>query len=103
MFVLGKTKDVMYLSSIDAKIHLNDPMIRLPLQTSNIAIIDVAISMKFTLNQLQRINAVQEYFNMLYLSKICEPNGTTLARGFFFGNAGTNWYTRLHSGPKNQN
>ena len=48
-----------HLFSIDAKIHLDDPMIRLPLQTNNIAIMDVAISMQFTSNHLKRINAVR--------------------------------------------
>ena len=71
-----------YLSSIDAKIHLDDPMIRSPLRTNDIAIMDVAIGMQFTPNQLKRINAVREYFDVLYLSEICEPNGTKIARGY---------------------
>lgn len=60
-----------FLSSIDANIHLDDPMIRSPLLTNDITIMDVAISMKFTLNQLKRINAVQECFDILDLSEIC--------------------------------
>ncbi len=75
-------------------------MIRLPLHLNDIDIIDIAIKLNLISNQLQRVNAVQEYFNVLYLSEICKPNGTTLACGFLFGSAGTNWYKRLHSGPK---
>ena len=75
-------------------------MIRLPLQKNDIAIMDIAINLNLTSNQLRGVNAVREYFNVLYPSEICEPNGTTLARGFLFGNAGTNWYKRLHPEPK---
>ena len=89
-----------YLSSIDAKIHLDDPMIRLSLRTNDIFIMDVAISMQFTSNQLKRINAVREYFDLLYLSEVFEPNGTNSARGFYYGNASDEWYTRFKVGPK---
>ena len=61
---------------------------------------DVAIGMQFTSNQLKRINAVREYFDVLYLSEICEPNGTKLAHGFSYGNARDEWYTRFQPGPK---
>lgn len=61
---------------------------------------DVATSMQFTSNQHKRINAVREYFDVLYLSEICEPNGIKLARGFYYGNAGYKWYTRFQPGPK---
>ena len=47
-----------YLSSIDAKIYLDNLMIRLPLQINNIAIMDIAIKLNLTSNQLQRANVV---------------------------------------------
>ena len=61
---------------------------------------DVAISMQFTSNQLKRINVVREYFDVLYLSEICDSNGIKLARGFYYGNANDKWYTRFQPGPK---
>ena len=47
-----------FLSSIDAKIHLDNPMIRLPLRQNDIAIMDIAIKLNLTSNQLRRVNAV---------------------------------------------
>ena len=60
----------------------------------------VVISMQLISNQLERINAVRENLDVLYLSEICELNGTKLARGFYYGNAGDKWYTRFQAGPK---
>lgn len=48
-----------YLSSINAKIHLDNPTIRLPLRTNDIAIMDFAIKLNLASNQLlRRVNAV---------------------------------------------
>ena len=39
-------------------IHLDNPMIRLPLRQNDIAIMDIAIKLNLTSNQLRRVNAV---------------------------------------------
>ena len=47
-----------------------------------------------------KINAVREYLNIIFLSEISEPNGTTIAKGILYGNSGDNWYRRRTAGPK---
>ena len=75
-------------------------MIRPTLRENDRSIMDIALQQDLTDIQLKRVNAVREWFNVKSLSEICEPNGITLARGFYFGNSGDNWYQRIHPGPK---
>ena len=49
-----------YLSSIDAKIHLDNPMIRPSLRENDRSIMDIALQQDLTDIQTERINAVRE-------------------------------------------
>ena len=89
-----------FLSSIDATIHLDNKMIRPKLREYDIFLMDVAIKMFFTKSKLEQIKAVREYLNIIFLSEISEPNGTTIAKGVLYGNSGDNWYRRRTAGPK---
>lgn len=89
-----------FLASIDAKIHLDNPMIRPKLRKNDICIMDEAIKLFSTKSELEKVNAVREFLNVHFLSEMSEPNGTTLAKGFLFGNSGDHWYRRRISGPK---
>ena len=89
-----------FLACIDAKIHLDNTMIRPPLRKHDICIMDEALKYDYTKSELEKINAVREYFNVQYISEISEPNGVTLAKGFLYGNKGDDWYRRRSPGPK---
>ena len=81
-----------FLASIDAKIHLANTMLRPPLRKHDIYIMDEALKYYSTKSDLEKINAVREYFNVYFLSEMSEPNGIKLAKGFLYGNKGDNRY-----------
>ena len=41
--------------------------------------------MNLTKNQLQRVNAVRDYYNVMWLSKVCTANGDYIRRGVYNG------------------
>ena len=62
---------------------------------------DVVLSKnKFTKIQLQRINAVREYFIVQYISEICEINGTHLAKGILYDYKAERIYFWRNKAPK---
>ena len=82
-------------------IHLDNTMIRPELRKHDICLMDVALSKnKFTKIQLQRINAVREYFNVQYISEICEINGTHLAKGILYDYKAEQTYFWRNKAPK---
>ena len=71
------------------------------LRKHDICLMDVPLSKnKFTKIQLQRINAVREYFNVQYISEICEINGTHLAKGILYDYKAEQSYFRRNKAPK---
>ena len=92
-----------FLASIDAKIHLDCTMIRPKLRENDKCLMDIALEMdspQFTKIQLEQINAVREYFDIQYISEICEPNGTKLAKGIYYHYSAEKWYHNRFPGPK---
>ena len=61
---------------------------------------DLAIRMDFTDNQRNRINAVREWYNVMYLSEITNENGRTIMDGVLFGSNPIQKYCRRSDGPK---
>ena len=41
---------------------------------------DKALTLDLTKNQIQQVNAVQEYYNVMWLSEICNAEGTSIRR-----------------------
>ena len=54
-----------FLAKVNARITLDTAYIRQRLRTNDITIIETAMSMDLTKNQLQRVNAVREYYNVM--------------------------------------
>ena len=46
---------------------------------------DKALNLDLTKNQIQQVNAVQEYYNVMWLSEICNAEGTSIRRGALEG------------------
>ena len=68
----------VYLADIRGKIHLDNTMIQPPLQKNDMCLMNVAIEMDLTPNQLNQLNCVQKWFNVKYLSKLCNEEGTMI-------------------------
>ena len=60
-------------------------MIRPPLQKNDVCLMDVAREMELTPNQLERVNCVCLWFNVQYLSELCEEDGTAIRHGIIDG------------------
>lgn len=65
-----------FSADIGGKIHLNNTMIQPPLQQNDTCLMNVAIEMDLTDNQLRQLNCVRKWFNVKYLSKLCNDEGT---------------------------
>ena len=74
-----------FLSKINAKITLDTAYISPKLQSNDIAIMDKALTLDLTKNQIQQVNAVLEYYNVMLLSEICNAEGTSIRRGALEG------------------
>ena len=70
-----------FLTKINAKITLGTAYIRPKLRSNDIEIMDVALTLDLTKNQIQRVNAVREYYNVMWLSEICNAEGTSFRKG----------------------
>ena len=71
------TKLQLTLAEIQGKIHLDYSFICPALRENDVAIMDVALRMCLTKIQLNRVNAVQEYLGVQYVSEL-SLNGTYL-------------------------
>ena len=60
-------------------------MIRPPLRENDVCLMNVAIEMDLTPNQLNRLNCVRKWFNVKYLSKLCNEEGTMIRPGILNG------------------
>lgn len=69
-------------------------MLRPTLRKHDNCMMDEALKYYSTKYDLEKINAVCEYFNVHFLSEISEPNGIKLPKGFLYGNKGDNWHRR---------
>ena len=74
-----------FLAKVNARITLDTAYIRQRLRTNDIPIMEIAMSMNLTKNQMQRVNAVREYYNVIWLSKVCTANGDYIRRGVYNG------------------
>ena len=67
-----------YLAKIGGTIHLDNKMIQPPLRKNDVCLMDVAREMEITPIQLERLNCVRKWFNVQYLSELCNEEGTTI-------------------------
>ena len=74
--------------------------IRPKLRVNDVCIMDLAIKMDFTDNQRNRINAVREWYNVMYLSEITNENGRSIMDGVLLGTNPIQKYRRRSDGPK---
>ena len=74
-----------YLAKIGGKIHLDNTMIRPPLRKNDVCLMDVAREMKINPTQLERLNCVCKWFNVQYLSELCNKEGTMIRHGILNG------------------
>ena len=90
-----------YLCEIGAVIRLDNTFIQPKLRVNDRSIMDMAISI-FTMTgkQLQRVNAVREYFNVFYLSEISTPDGKALIPGIDSGTSIHQRYQPTKRAPK---
>ena len=88
-----------YLAIIDGKITLDCSYIRPKLRVNDVCIMDLAIRMDFTDNQRNRINAVREWYNVMYLSEITNKSGKTIMDGVLFVLNTLQKYRRCSDGP----
>ena len=89
-----------FLCDIGATIVLDNTFVQPKLRINDICIMDVAIKMCFTKNQLERLNAVREWYNVMWISELCTQDGLSLRQGVKFGYENKGTYTRRSSGPK---
>ena len=89
-----------YLAKIGGTITLDCPFIRPKLRVNDVCIMDLAISMNLTDNQRNRINAVREWYNVMYLSEITNERGTAIMDGILTGSKQLTKYRRRSDGPK---
>jgi hypothetical protein len=74
-----------YQSKIDAKLKLDKTYIRKKLRANDIAIMDIVRQAGFTEVQEHRINCVRLFLGVMYSSKICTIDGTTIRDGITTG------------------
>jgi hypothetical protein len=74
-----------YLSKIDGKLKLDKTYIRKKLRANNIAIMDIVRQVGFTEVQEHQINCVRLFLGVMYFSKICSIDGTTIRDGITTG------------------
>jgi hypothetical protein len=74
-----------YLSKIDGKLKLDKTYIRKKLRTNDSAIMDIVRQVGFTAVQEYRINCVRLFLGVMYFSKICSIDGTTIRDGITTG------------------
>ena len=85
-----------FLCDIGATIVLDNTFVQPKLRTNDICIMDVAIKMCFTKNQLERLNAVREWYNVMWISELCTQDGLSLRQGVKFGyEKSGNLYTKI--------
>ena len=70
-----------FLTKTNAIISLDTAYIRTNIWSNEIVIMDVVLTLDLTKNQIQRVNAVREYYNVMWLSEICNAEGTSIRRG----------------------
>ena len=75
----------MFLAHIGRKIHLDNTMIRPLLQQKDVCLMDVAIEMDLTYIQLKWLNCVRQWFNVKYLSELCNEEGKMIRLGILNG------------------
>jgi hypothetical protein len=71
-----------YLKDIGGKIHINNKYRRTKLRTEDECIMEKAIEMNLTTNQMERINCVRMYLGVMYMSEICNEEGTAIREGY---------------------
>ena len=69
-----------YLTKINAKILLEKPYIQLPLRAKDESIMDIAMTLNFSPNQLEKVNCVRIYLGFFYISELCNPEGTEISQ-----------------------
>lgn len=89
-----------YLAKIGGKIDLDNTMIWPQLQTNNVCLMDVAREMEITPTQLEHLNCVCKWFNVQYLSELCNKEGTMIRHGILNGSHFWQRYVRNFDGPK---
>ena len=75
-------------------------MIRPPLWKIDVCLMNAAMEMDITLTQLDRLNCVQKWFNVKYLSELCNEEGTMIRPGILTGSHMQQQYVRDTDGPK---
>ena len=60
-------------------------MIQPPIQKNDMCLMDVAREMEITPIQLERVNCVCKWFNVQYLSELCNKEGSMIQYGILNG------------------
>jgi hypothetical protein len=89
-----------YLDEIGGKIHIDNKYIRPKLRTEDKCIMERAIKMKFTTIQMERINCVRMYLGVMYMSEICNEEGTAVREGYEYGTNDQDVYKITLTTPK---
>ncbi|OEU15138.1 hypothetical protein FRACYDRAFT_239817 [Fragilariopsis cylindrus CCMP1102] len=89
-----------YLEEIGGKIHINNKYIRPKLRIEDACIMERAIDMSFTTNQMERINCVRMYLGVMYMSEICNEEGTAIREGYKDGTYDQETYRVTLTRPK---
>ena len=79
-----------FLAEINSRITLDTAYIRQRLRTNDITIMEITMSMNLTKNQMQRVNAVRDFYNVIWLSEVCTSNGNYIRRGVYNGSESPN-------------
>jgi hypothetical protein len=89
-----------YLTAIDAQIHLDKTFVRPKLRLNDKSIMDRVITLDLTATQHEQINCVKMYLGVMYISKICNINGDSLAMGIQDGTHNTSLYRTTLTKPR---
>ena len=61
---------------------------------------NVVLEMDLTDNQLKRLNCIRKWYNVKYLSKLCNEEGTMIRPEILNGSHMQQKYVRDNNGPK---
>ena len=70
-----------------------------PLRKNDVCLMNVAREMELTPTQLERVNCVQMWFNVQYLSELCEEDGKAIRHGIIDGSHFQRLYVQKSDGP----
>ena len=89
-----------FLADIGGKIYLDNTMIHLALRENNMCLMGMTRELDLTDNQLKRLNCVCLWYNVTYLSKICDKEGKNIRLGIEDGIHDPKKYVRCNKGPQ---